>query len=105
MPEGFGNAAGLRLAAQVTNQRTNHPISIDPVRLRPPSTPVHLQTGRIEDMVVDAVCLQHAMQPEPVISSLVAGHHFDRPAKFPNHAAADSLDQFKQRLASHAFTW
>ena len=24
--------AGLRLAAQVTNERTNHPISIDPVR-------------------------------------------------------------------------
>src|SRR3974390_2170393 len=73
------HAAGLRLAAQVTNQRTNHPISIDPVRLRPSGTPVHLQTGRIEDVVVNAVRLQHAMQPEPVISGLVTGHHLDWP--------------------------
>jgi hypothetical protein len=49
-------------------------------------------------MVVNAMCLQHAMQPEPIISGLVAGHHFDWPAQFPSHAAADSLDQFKQRL-------
>src|ERR1700752_3106795 len=71
------HAAGLRLAAQVTNQRTNHPITIDPVRLRSPPTPVPLQTARIEDMVVNDMGLQHAMQPEPIISGLVAGHHFD----------------------------
>jgi transposase len=34
---------------------------LDPVRLGPPSPPVHLQTGRIEDMVVNAMRLQHAM--------------------------------------------
>jgi ubiquinone/menaquinone biosynthesis C-methylase UbiE len=42
--------------------------SIDPVRLGPSSPPVHLQTGRIEDMVVNAMRLQYAMQPEAVIS-------------------------------------
>jgi len=41
------HAARLRLPAQITDQRTNHPIGIDPIRLRSPRPPVHLQARRV----------------------------------------------------------
>ena len=43
------HAAGLRLTAQMTDQRTNHALGIDPIRLRSPCPPTHLQAGRIEN--------------------------------------------------------
>src|SRR6516165_4044655 len=86
----------------MTDQRANQPIGIDPIRLRPPRSAVHLQARRVQYMVVNAVGLQHPMQPEPVVTCLVARHYFDRPAELPAYPDADPLDQLKQRLG---ITW
>src|SRR3954447_14491675 len=47
------HAARLRLTAQMTDQRTTHPIGIDLIRLPPPRPPIHLQAGRIENIIVN----------------------------------------------------
>jgi hypothetical protein len=52
------HTAGFRLTVQRTDQRTNHPIGIEAIRLWSPRSPVYLQTSRVEHMVVNAVRLQ-----------------------------------------------
>src|SRR6516162_3264776 len=38
------------------------------------------------------------MQPEPVVTCLIAGRHFDWPAHFPGYPGPNSLNQLKQQL-------
>src|SRR6516162_8923360 len=97
------HAARLRLAAQMTDQSTNHPVGIDPIRLRLPRPPVYLQATRIENMVVNAVSFEHAMQPKPVIPRLVARHHLDWSAQLPRHPRANPLNQLEQPVRVACF--
>jgi len=80
-------------SAQMTDQRTNHTLGIDPIRLRPPCPPTHLQAGRIENVVVNAVSFEHAMQPKPIIACLVARYYLDWSAQLPAHPHANPLNQ------------
>ena len=77
----------------MTDQRTNHALGIDPIRLRPPCPPTHLQAGWIENMVVNAVSFEHAMQPRSVIPGLVARCYVDRSTDLPAYPRANLLNQ------------
>jgi hypothetical protein len=59
------HAAGLRFTAQMTDQRSNHPIGVDAICLWPSRPPVYLQTDRVEHMVVNAVRHRYARCRRP----------------------------------------
>src|ERR1700694_3782873 len=74
----FGNtwdtdhAPYFRVAAQIGHERAQQLCHVDVVGLGPSRSPIHLNARRIDDVVADTVRLKEAMQPEPVITGLVA---------------------------------
>src|ERR1700731_964349 len=97
-PRNLRHAAGLRLATQISDQCPQHTVDVDSVRLRSARSPVHLQAGRIQNVIVNAMGFQDPMQPEPVIARLVARHHLDRSVQLPSNARVNPLNQIEQRL-------
>src|SRR3954469_1750633 len=54
------------LAPLVGQQGANQSLTVDPVRLRPPTPPGCRDRGGIDDMALDPFLLQDAVDPEPV---------------------------------------
>src|SRR5262252_10051249 len=65
----------LLLAGAVAQQHRQELADIEPIGLRPALAPIDFNTGGIDDVVLDAMRDQGAVQPEPVAASLVTTHH------------------------------
>src|SRR5215469_7488621 len=87
-----------RIAAQICHQRAQQLGHIDTVCLRSPRSAIDLHARRINDVIAHAMRFKKAMEPEPVIASLVAGNDLDRSLKFSASTRADLLDQVKQSV-------
>jgi hypothetical protein len=77
--------AGIRFATQMAAERALHPLDVDPVGLGGLRSTVHQQARGIKDMIVHPMRLQEMVQPEPVVTRLVARDRLnleDRPAEF-----------------------
>jgi hypothetical protein len=61
----------------VRNERTQQRVSIDTVGFHPTSPAIDLQAGRFDDNVLDAGRPKVPMQPEAVISGLIARSNLD----------------------------
>jgi len=62
-----------------------------------------LNARRINDVVADTVRLKKAMQPEAVITGLVARDDLHRPVQLSRNTGADLLDEFNKPLPIAAF--
>ena len=89
------HAARIRLTAQITGQRPQHSLDVDPIGLGTPRPPVHQQARRIENMIAHPMSFEQAVQPEPVIAGLVARDHLDRPAQLAANLPANPFDQLE----------
>jgi hypothetical protein len=69
------HAPHLVLATDMAAEHRQQLRQIDGVRLRPPGAPVHLDTRRVHDEIVDARANQIPVNPEPVPSCLVTARH------------------------------
>jgi len=85
-----------RLPAQVSHQRSQHLLAVDPIGLHPPSPLIHRNARRVEHVVRDPRRLQKPMQPKPVITSLVATHHRGRHSQRPCRPIAYPINQRQQ---------
>jgi hypothetical protein len=65
----------LPLTCHVTQQHREELVDIEPIGLRPALAPIDLNTGGIDDVVLDAMRYQGAVQPESVPARLVAADH------------------------------
>ena len=62
-----------------------HPLDVDPVGFGGLRSPVHQQARGIKDMIVHPMRFQEMVQPEPIVTRLVARDRLDlvdRPAEF-----------------------
>jgi len=64
----------LPLTGPVTQPQGEELADLEPIGLRPALASIHLKTGRIDAVVLDALRDPGAVQPEPVAASLVAPH-------------------------------
>jgi hypothetical protein len=64
----------LPLTCHVTQQHREELVDIEPIGFGPALASIDLNTGGINDVVLDAMCHQGAMQPESVTASLIATH-------------------------------
>ena len=74
------------LAATHPHQHRHQLERIEPIRLRPPRAPIHLDARRIHHAIRDPQRRQRAMNPEPVAAGFITAHH-PRVAGSPNRAA------------------
>jgi hypothetical protein len=58
----------------VAQQHRQELADIEPIGLRPALAPIDLNTGGIDDVVLDAMRHQGAVQPEPIAARLVTAH-------------------------------
>src|SRR5882724_1852895 len=85
-----------RLAAPIRHQCTKQKLAVDAIRLRPPCALLHRDAGRIEHEAGDSSLRQQAVQPEPVITGLVAAHHLGPRSKLARCPVTRLLDQLQQ---------
>src|SRR5215831_6809948 len=64
----------LLLAGAVAQEHRQELADIEPVGLRPALAPIDLNTGGIDDVVLDAMRDQGAVEPEAIAASLVTAH-------------------------------
>jgi hypothetical protein len=89
------HAAGVRFAAQMAAERALHPLDVDPVGLGGLRSPIYQQARGIKDMIVHPMRFQEIVQPEPVVTRLVARDRLDlvdQPAEFTGNLTPQPLD-------------
>jgi hypothetical protein len=91
------HAHHLGLAPQVRQQRAQQSAHVDPVGLRAPRPPAHLQARGIEHVVLHAVPREQTMQPEAVVTRLVTRHDRHRAAERHFRLAPRGSQQLQQR--------
>jgi hypothetical protein len=69
------HAPHFLLAQAVPDQELHQTVEIEPVGLRPPSTSIHLDAGRVHDHIVDISVSQEAVQPDAIAAGFVAAHY------------------------------
>jgi hypothetical protein len=96
----------LLLACDEAQQHRQELADIEPIGLRPALAPIDLNTGGIDDVVLDAMCYQGAVQPEPVAASLIAAHDARvlRQAKALLRSRDLLLDRFERTSRDRPFT-
>ena len=72
------HCADPRLAALPGHQRAQQRLAVDRIRLGAPVASRHGNRRRIDDVALDAVGLEQAMNPETIEPDFVDRHHFDR---------------------------
>jgi hypothetical protein len=95
--------AGLPIAAPPAQQRAHQSLAVEPIALGPPRPAVHLDARRIDNVVLNAVPAQQPIQPEAVVTGLVARQHSNRGAQPSSHRAPAPGDEFEQRWAVPGF--
>ena len=66
------------LAASPGHQRPQQRLAVDQIGLRPPMPPVDGDRSRIDDLALDPIGEQQAMNPKPVQSRFLNDDRFDR---------------------------
>jgi hypothetical protein len=92
------DAAGLRLAAVQSHQHAHQTLGVCAVCLHVAAAPADLDTRRIDDLIADAMGVQQSMQPEAVISSLIAGVDLDSRNAPSDHHLAGALEDGEQTI-------
>jgi hypothetical protein len=72
---GMNHAPDLVLPVVPTNEHLHEFNCIETIRFGPSLTAIHLDAGGVDDLVLDSMGQQEAMQPETVASCLVATEH------------------------------
>ena len=72
------HGADPRLAALPGHQRAQQRLAVDRIRLGAPVASRHGNRRRIDDVALDAVGLEQAMNPETIESNFVDRHNLDR---------------------------
>src|SRR4051794_5631961 len=89
--------ADAPLAARPGHQRAHELLAVDRVGLGPAMPPVDRDRGRIDDVALDPVGLEQAMQPEAVEARLLDDDHPDRHAGPPLRRRPQPGEQVEQR--------
>src|SRR5215468_3181412 len=64
----------LLLACAVAQQHRQELADIEPISLRPALAPIDFNAGGVDDVIVDAMRHQGAVEPEAVAASFVTAH-------------------------------
>src|SRR5512135_2759236 len=72
---GVNHAPDLALPIVPTNEHLHEFNCIETIRFRPSLTAVHLDAGGVDDLVLNSMGQEEAVQPETVTSCLVATEH------------------------------
>lgn len=86
------------VSVEIGAQLEGHGFGVNAVGLRSTASARHQETGRIEDVDVDAALLQEARQPEAVIAALVADPQLHPGGVLALQLVPDSLEKSKQSL-------
>ena len=92
------HAAHLLLAATESHQGAQQRVGINGVGLDPPGSTIDLDACRIHHVVDDTFRFQFPIQPEPIVSGLVARDDLDRLPGFLLDPCPQTLDQGQEAI-------
>jgi hypothetical protein len=92
------HAAHLSLAATESHQGAQQRVGINGVGLDPPGSTINLDACRIHHIVDDTFRFQFPIQPEPIVSGLVARDDLDRLPGFLLDPCPQTLDQGQEAI-------
>src|SRR5215208_7967738 len=85
------------LAACPGHERAQEHLAIDHIRLGPTMSPINCDRGRVDNMALDLVGLEQAMEPEAVEARLLDDNHLDRHATPPLSSCPQPAKKIEQR--------
>jgi hypothetical protein len=92
------NAPNLWFTTQIRHQRSEQSLDINSVRLGSARPTINLHGRRIDDVVVYALRLKQAVEPEAVVARFVARNHIHVFLQFSSNARPNPIAQLHKLL-------
>jgi len=89
----MNHSADLPLTTGERHQRAQQTYDIEPIGLGTPGAPIHQEARCVEDRILDPMFAKQAVQPEAIVTSLIAGDDANRLAELGLSSGARLVDQ------------